>query len=421
MRNSLICIFLSVFGLLACTEADDLTYRDADGVVVSFTTPGMTTGDVNTRAVNSYVPLDENTTVRILVYRRTGATADMATDTYIGENTYAVTNTYGDLVACAVDANGKIDPAGTVKDLRLIQGKYDFYAITPALEVTKEASNNARKVSVNHGVDYATSLTENAVVTTTSGTVSLETLDRKCSLLQFAVDRKSENTTSIAIDEVTLTAMTNEPLSVRLAKDMGLAATTPRTQSITLPGSMFTPGIEVWQADGRKIVLPKWGADFKLGMKLKFNGTSAQTVLTPVDIAGLAFSQGTSYTFKIKLVGGSIRLDLIISGWDGDMNVNAGDMGASNSLTINVGTWNDVDFDGSTGNVTGSTGTWEGNKDWEAELGKNPGLTLPNTPIWTGDNSLNGSPGNITGNGNGSWTDTPNGPDFPGGGTNPLP
>lgn len=429
MNRKIIWAFLSVFSLFACTEADDLTLRDGEGVVVSFTAPGVVAGEVGVTRAD--VNLAADATVRILVYRRTGTNADMATDTYVGENTYKV-KADGTLAATLVDSNGKI-VTGTATELRLIQGEYDFYAITPALPVTKEAANNARKVSVKHGVDYATSLTEKGKVTTTSGAITLTTLDRKCSLLQFKVDRKSSNVTSIEIEEVSLADMTNEPLNVFVAKDMGVTAATAKTQSITLPGSHFTSGTNNYQADGSQIVLPKWGADFNLGMKLKFNGASAVTTLTPAKISGLAFSQGTRYIFTIKLIGGNIKLTLTVVGWEGDINVNAGDMGASNSLTIDVGTWTDVALDGSTGNITGTTtGTWEGNKDWSAELGKNPGLTLSGTPTWTngnldgstgnttgnsngagwGEEDTDGSSGNITGDGDISWTEKPDSPEF---------
>ena len=429
MNRKIIWAFLSVFSLFACTEADDLTLRDDGGVVVSFTAPGIVAGEVGVTRAD--VNLAKDTTVRILVYRRTATNANMAADTYVGENTYKV-KADGTLVATLVDSNGKV-AAGAATELRLIQGEYDFYAITPALPVKKEAANNARKVSVKHGVDYATSLTEKGKVTTSSGAITLTTLDRKCSLLEFAVDRKSANVTSIAIEEVTLDGMTNEPLNVFVAKDMGVVAATSRTQILTLLKSQFTI-TNGYQASGSQIVLPKWGADFKLGIKLKFNGNTTATTLSPATITGLAFSQGTRYIFSVKLVGGSIQLNLTVVGWEGDMNVNAGDIGASNSLTINVGTWeNVVEFDGSTGNIIGTTtGTWEGNKEWNAELGKNPGLTLPGTPTWEdgtlngstgnttgnsngagwGDTTTDGSSGNVTGDGDDSWTEKPSNPDF---------
>lgn len=437
MNRKIIWAFLSVFSLFACTEADDLTLRDDGGVVVSFTAPGVVAGEVGITRAD--VKLAEDTTVRILVYRRIAANANMETDTYVGENTYKV-KANGDLEACVVDKNGKIT-TGTAKELRLIQGEYDFYAITPALPVAKEsANNNARKVSVKHGVDYATSLTEKGEVTTTSGAIALTTLDRKCSLLQFAVDRKSANVTSIVIDEVTLDSMTNEPLEVFMATDMGVKATTNRNQSLTLPGSLFTI-TDSYKGSGSQIVLPKWGGTIKLGMKLKYNGSTSALTLAPAVIKGLAFSQGTRYIFNVKLLGGTIKLELTVTGWEGDINVDAGNIGENNSLTITVGTWTDVNLDGSSGNVTGTTGTWEGDVNWDVELGKNPGLTLPGTPTWIdgnvdgstgnttgnsdgtgwGDKNTDGSSGNITGNGNGtSWGDVPSNPDFPGGVTTPI-
>lgn len=410
MRNSLICIFLSVFGLLACTEADDLTFRDADGVVVSFTTPGMTTGDVNTRAVSTYVPLDENTTVRILVYRRTGATADMATDTYIGENTYAA-NAFGALVACAVDSDGKINPDGTVKDLRLIQGNYDFYAITPALPVTKEASNNARKVSVNHGADYATSLTQQGVITTTSGAITLDVLDRKCSKLEFVFDRKSTNVSKIEIEEVVLTSMSDAPLVGMLAQNLPDASAW--TTEIKMSGDEFkVDATNPWQATGDRILLPKPVGDFTVGMKLKFNGFTNVITLAPATISGLALAQGYRYVFKVTLKGGSIKLTLTVANWSETYNVNADNLGASNSVTINVGKWNNVDFDSSTGGSDNVTiGNWTGSVDWDEAMGEYPelsGTTIDGSTLWGEDNNSNSSTGGQDNVDNGDWGNSSN-------------
>lgn len=405
MRNSLICIFLSVLGLLACTEADDLTYRDADGVVVSFTTPGMTTGDVNTRAVSSYVPLDENTTVRILVYRRTGATANMATDTYIGENTY-VANAYGALLACKVDANGKVI-AGTATDLRLIQGKYDFYAITPALPVTPEAADNTRKVSVNHGVDYATSLTQQGEITTTSGAVTLDVLDRKCSKLEFAFDRKSTNVSKIDIEEVELANMSNAPLVGVLAQNLPDASAW--TTKIKVNGGTFkvTDAAQPWKATGDTILLPKPAGDFTLGMKLKFNGFTNVITLTPATISGLAFAQGYRYLFKVTLKGGTIQLTLTVANWSETYNVSADDLGASNSVTINVGEWNNVDFNSSTGGSDNVTiGNWTGSVDWDDAMGEYPelsGTTIDGSALWGGGNNSDSSTGGKDDVDNGNW------------------
>lgn len=363
MRNSLICIFLSLLCLTACTEADDLAVRD--GVVVSFITPGMT----STRA-DSYVKLDENTTVRILVYRRKGATADLSVDNFIGENTY-VADAYGQLSACVVDGDGKVTST-TGTPLKLIQGAYDFYAITPAI-----ACADHKTLSVKHGVDYATSLTAASIPTdlTASGKVTLNTLERKCSKLEFSFDRKTTNVWEIAIDEVTLTAMSKEPLTGTLNEDLPDAAILDK--EITMMGSEFKiDATDKYKATGSKVVLPKPAGDITVGMKLKFNGSSTQVTLKPATVTGLALAKGTRYAFKVTLVGGSIKLTLTVADWGETCNIKADDLGASNSLTINVGEWNNVNIDGSTGgNSNTSIGDWTANPDWEDILGEYSGLT----------------------------------------------
>ena len=416
MNRKIIWAFLSVFCLFACTEVNDLVQRDDDGVVVSFTAPGLITGEVGA-TTRADVKLAEDSTVRILVYHRTGVNADMANDTYINENTYKV-KADGTLEACVVNDNGEII-AGTAKDLRLIQGKYDFYAITPAIKVMKEASTNAHKVSVYHGRDYATSLTQQKEVTTTSGAVTLDVLDRKCSLLEFNFDRKSANVSEIAIDEVSLSAMATAPLTELLAKDLPDALT--MTAGIKLGNSVFKiDGTNKYQAKGSTITLPKPAGDFTLGAKLKFNGLSTQVVLGPATITNLALAKGTRYTFKIKLKGGSVTLTLVVSNWGETINVDADDLGASNSISIEVGKWEGIDFDGITGggNLGGTVGNWVEDPNWSTELGKFPGLSMTTeTPSWgdmqvnapTGGGDLNGSNGNWGDGGTSSDDDNLNG------------
>lgn len=389
MRNSLICIFLSALSLFACTEVDDLVVRD--GVVVSFVTPGMNAGESEaTRAVNTYVPLDEGVTVRILVYRRKGNNPDLSADEFIGENTY-VADDYGQLSACVVDANGD-KTTGTPTELRLIQGSYDFYAITPALPTV---SNDHKTISVKHGVDYATSLTTKTIAPG-AGTVPLTTLDRKCSKVEFNFDRKSSNVTEIQIDEVSLCDMSKAPLTGKLAENLPDASA--KTDTVKLGSSVFTiDQTTKYKAKGSTIILPKTAGDLKVGMKLKFNGGSTQVTLKPATVKNLAFAQGTRYIFKVVLLGGSVKLTLTVADWAETYNITADNLGASNSLTIEVGEWNNVNFDASTGGSANTNiGDWTVNPEWDNILGEYSGLT--NTTVngstgWGNENNSNPSTG----------------------------
>lgn len=401
MRNSLICIFLSVFGLMACTEADDLTFREGDGVVVNFTTPGLISGEVGVTRADPPVNLAKDVTVRILAYRRAaGATsANIASDTYIGENTY-VADADGKLTACVVDANGN-KTTGTPTELRLIQGDYDFYAITPALPV----KSDHKTLDVKHGVDYATSLTTQSVAPG-SGTVNLTTLDRKCSKIEFNFDRKSTNVSQIAIDEVRLIDMSKGPLMGTLAQNLPNASVI--TDTIKLGSSVFTiDATDAYKATGSTIALPKPAGDLKLGMKLKFNGFNKVITLTPATIKGLALAKGTRYIFKVKLKGGSVVLTLTVADWSGTYNVNADDLGESNSLTLKVGEWENVDFNASTGGSQDVTiGDWTASKDWSDNLGEYPGLsstTIGGSDIWGSGINTNPSTGGSSDAGNSGW------------------
>ncbi len=88
--------------------------------------------------------LSAGSTVRVAAYKRraSGATADIAQDTYVSEAAYEVQED-GSLKPCAVDSEGKVtSSAGDA--MRLSAGAYDFYALTPALPF----ADDHRSVSV---------------------------------------------------------------------------------------------------------------------------------------------------------------------------------------------------------------------------------------------------------------------------------
>ena len=135
---------------------------------------------------------------------------------------------------------GRIDPSGIKTEgaspLRLMAGTYDFYAITPALALEKDATDGSTlavpaKVSVHHGDDFASSLTGEVEVlsdgsvrqpdpanvgskkTQTGGKVELIILDRKCSRIEFNVVRNTETAfDKLEIVSAKMTKMTKSPI-----------------------------------------------------------------------------------------------------------------------------------------------------------------------------------------------------------------
>lgn len=96
----------------SCTESG-LLLRERERFAVHFSASGIGM-EVTTRASS---PLSDNTTLRILAFRRVGQSPNLQADEYMGEGTYR-----------ASSGNGSLTP---VHSLLLRAGSYDFYALTP--------------------------------------------------------------------------------------------------------------------------------------------------------------------------------------------------------------------------------------------------------------------------------------------------
>lgn len=96
----------------SCTESG-LLLRERERFAVHFSASGIGM-EVTTRASS---PLSDNTTLRILAFRRVGQSPNLQADEYMGEGTYR-----------ASLGNGSLTP---VHSLLLRAGSYDFYALTP--------------------------------------------------------------------------------------------------------------------------------------------------------------------------------------------------------------------------------------------------------------------------------------------------
>jgi len=293
-------------GFIACT--DDNQSTNSQGVKLNFNAPGI----VARTSASTRATLSTGTTVRVLAYQRVGASSDLSADIYMGENTY-VTASDGSLSACVTDDEGKVT-SDTGTDMTLRSGTYDFYAVTPALAVTR---NSGATVSVDHGKDYATSLTENVSIGTssTNQSVTLTTLDRKCAQLIFNIDRGAESVTSVIVDELTLSEIATAPLTGSLAADLPAAATNSGT--VSLASSAFTAdATNAWKASGSVAILPKSSATYGLTLTARFNGNStARTMSTTVP--AIAFEKGMQYTYTLQLYGDKIVLKLSsTSSWE---------------------------------------------------------------------------------------------------------
>ena len=131
--------------LFGCSKSEQAAEPEGEKIAVAFTLPGIGAEVVSsdcltgTRAGEAdedveIVPLDEQVTLRVVVYRRKGTNADIANDTYVTDATYVTVKEDEHVVLkpCAIASDGTV----TVKESELMQlrfGTYDFYAATPAL------------------------------------------------------------------------------------------------------------------------------------------------------------------------------------------------------------------------------------------------------------------------------------------------
>lgn len=299
-----------------------------DGVRVTFDLGGFAAGILDAETAGTRagapVPLAEGTTVRVVAYRRAQAgTPDLALDTYLAEATFRA-GADGSLAPCTVDAADN--------PLRLKVGEYDFYAITPALPLEADR----RTVSVAHGVDFASSRTTASIAPQPAGapqTVTLTTLERRCSNLYFTVSRKAENVTSAQITNVEMARLAHAPASATLIDPL---PTGTNDAAYTMPAG--TPGAEPYQYTVADETLPKSQEAFDLKMQVRFNNAAEVTDLE-AEIPAMAFDPGLRYTFDVKLEGVAAILQLQITPWNVDA-VWQTDLGEPLYITVTVGQWN---------------------------------------------------------------------------------
>ena len=381
--------------LLSICSCEENLEPANNSAAVYFNSPGVTAKTESATITRALIPenLAAGATVRVLAYKRLGTSPDIATDTYEGENTYVV-DASGNLSACVTDANGVVT-AGTPAELYLRDDTYDFYAVTPALAVTGGV------VSVDNGLDYAVSFT-GAVPLTLSGsrTVTLSTLERKCSLLSFSVTRKVDNIASITVDQLSLSYTTRGALNADITGDIDLTGALV-DYPLVLGSSAFRLGEEAYQKYAGSVVLPKASSGFRLEFKLYFNAASTVSTLT-ADVPAMVFEKGMRYNFSLVLRGESALLTLYLSdAWSipVDWNTDSG-----NGVGVVVGQWTSVSWQttgGAIGIVAGA-GSWQVNPNWQTELSAAQWAVASGS--WnptTGGTTDSGSGGTNTGGG--SW------------------
>ncbi len=382
----------------SCTESG-LLLRERERFAVHFSASGIGM-EVTTRASS---PLSDNTTLRILAFRRVGQSPDLQADEYMGEGTYR-----------ASLGNGSLTP---VHSLLLRAGSYDFYALTPETATASGGGGSGipgggsttappYTVSVGHGMDYATSLTAGRTVDESNPSVPLNDLVRRCTRLVFELSPKAGNIKKVRVASAGLTNMTAAPVAAPLNAELPLAGVA-QSDGLTIAGGSFSPPDKDLNTSAAAVVLPRMAGKFDFELDVSFNDM-ADAKFTAAMPPTLVFAPGTQYTFTLKMKGSSMQLTLTVVPWGESVMGGQGDIGASAPITVTVGAWENVTVPGETGggNPTVSTGQWILNPDLDVLFG-NYGLSTINGLPWASSQTLPGETGGGSTNVNsGSWAGT---------------
>lgn len=318
----------AVLLLCSCTESE-LLPRERQPFAVQFSASGIGV-EVATRESSS-LPLADETTLRILAFRRAGESPDLSTDEFMGEGTYK-----------AVNGNGALE---AVSALLLREGTYDFYALTPDLTVDHSGDGLTCTVSVGHGVDYATSLTVAKTVSEASPSVRLDDLGRRCTKLIFELAPEADNIISVSIESASLTNMTQAPVAATLHAALPVEEAA-QTEELFIAGSEFSAPDADLKTSAARVILPRKAGKFRFKMKAKFNGRGDAEEFVADMPETLAFAPGRQYTFSLKMQGGTVRLELTVAPWNESSLSGQDDTGAFASA---ADTWADVEIPGVTG------------------------------------------------------------------------
>ena len=309
----------------SCTESG-LLLRERERFAVHFSASGIGM-EVATRASS---PLSDNTTLRILAFRRVGQSPDLQADEYMGEGTYRASSGNGSLTS--------------VHSLLLRAGSYDFYALTPETATASGGGGSGipgggggttappYTVSVGHGMDYATSLTEGRAVDESNPSVPLNDLVRRCTRLVFELSPKAGNIKKVRVASARLTNMTAAPVAAPLNAELPLVGVA-QSDGLTIAGGSFSPPDKDLNTSAAAVVLPRMAGKFDFELDVSFNDM-ADAKFTAAMPPTLVFAPGTQYTFTLKMKGSSMQLTLTVVPWGESVMGGQGDIGASAPITV---------------------------------------------------------------------------------------
>lgn len=302
-------LLIVICGIYSCSgENDSLNPSSSGDCAVNFSS--ATVGvEASTRSTTTYLPKDSNVTVAA----------------YLNGTGTATTKKYK-----VSDAAGTL--ASTDGQNLLLWGNrsYTFYQYNPSLSF-KGSSTDSLKIS--QGMDFLLDSLTTTLGTAISQTLTLPSLNHRCSYLEFDTQSDASNTVitsvSIGANGLSLSGLTATPQTYKLGKGFNLSSAA-LTGTATIAQSSFTGSSNVYS--GSAIVLPKASGSVGLSIDCWINSTRYTLSAT---IPSMVFASGTKYVFTVDFKDCVITLKLSTQSWTSISSTVT--MGAGTVIT--VGSW----------------------------------------------------------------------------------
>ena len=280
--------------------------NDAGKVAVSFEVEGLS--EIATKAA-----LATNTTVRVFAYQ---SGKSPASGRPVADQAYYWSGS--ELRPCLVDANGnkKDFPLGV--PMKLLPGKYDFYAVSPALSLS---ADNGVIISVTNGVDYAATTskkTQEIPSQLTPYTITLDQLDRQCVQVKLILEQDNSYLNS-AISTVNVNSVKMSGLSPNKGIYVGgsIIASSSGAPVLTLAQKDFSASGSTYTANF--CLLPLRNGKLKFEVDMDVNGVN---MIRTGELTAVTLEKSKTYTMTAKILSSALDISLTANSWSNENNNN---------------------------------------------------------------------------------------------------
>lgn len=260
---------------------------------------------------------------------------------------------------------------GVAKGLTVKGGLYDFYAVSPARILTKDAGNTYRITGIPHKEDVMTSFVRGVTISATSRQVTLGTFCRKCAMVVFNVAPSPDNALSFKKlygTKLVVSKISSSGASLIAGEDTGITPTGGSTSDeakVMFESDEFeslevaSDPDEIGLNKTKGVVLPKDSKAFDMEITVVRDQETA--ILRATIDRNITFDAGKRYNFTLEVKNNESSLLMKVLDWNTIAFTDA-DVGGSGQAptdpdinegigtTITVAQWYNIDWTGN-GNV----------------------------------------------------------------------